>query len=165
MLQAQAKLVELNKKLNATYIAFGNAEARKAASDNQVAQDANAARANQSSLASRVAFKARAQYSNARWDLVDACRVESFKIEDLKEEELPDELKKLSVAERKALVEKKSNERKNIQKEIKLVSAERSKYVAAARKKLAVRSGNTLDAAIIAAVRGQAKKKNFTMER
>lgn len=156
------ELVRLNSELNKTYIAYGSAEARKRAQDRQIAQDSNAANSNAASLSSRVAFKAQAQYRNSAWDIVDACREGKIKLEDLKESELPEELKKLKPAERKAYVEKVAANRLKIQEQIKQLSVEREKFVAEARKEQADEAGNTLDEAVITAARKQAAAKKYT---
>ena len=155
------QLAELSNQINTTYVAYGAKQAREAAIKNQVAQDANAAQSNQAAAASRAQFKGSGLYNNARWDLVDACRLGKVKLEDLKEDQLPEFLKKMKPAERKAYIEKKAKERKEIQEKIKKLSEERTKYVAAELKKLAEGGKNTLDQAIINAARKQATQKNF----
>lgn len=158
------KLAELSGKLNTTYVAYGSAKKREEFATNQAVQDTNAANSAPASAATRAYFKASGLYNNARWDLCDACAQGKIKLEDLKEEDLPEELKKLSLKERKAYIDKKIEERKKYQKEIKELSAERNKYVAAERAKLAKKGENSLDAAIIKSVRDQAVRKQFKFE-
>lgn len=160
------KISELNTKLNATYIAYGSKEKRKAAMNNQVAQDTNAVKLNSVAAASRAATKASNLYV-CRWDLVDACRLGEVKLTELKKEQLPKDLQKLNTKELEAYVEKKQKERNNIQEKIKELSKKRSAYIAAERKKLAKTNpaANTLDAAIIQSVREQAKRKNYAIQK
>ena len=159
------QLVELNTRLNKTYVAFGSAKKREEALERQVAQDANASASSPASLATRIQSKGSHLYNNARWDLCDACRLGKVKIEDVKVEDLPEELRKMSVEERKVHIEQMIKEREEIQKQISSLSESREKYVAEERKKLAANEDETLDAAIISAVRKQAETKKFTFEK
>jgi hypothetical protein len=159
------RLSELSAKINTTYVAYGNAKKRAESAQRQVAQDANAAGASPASSATRAQFKGSRLYSNAGWDLCDACRLGKIKIEDLKDDQLPENLKKMSLAERKSFIEKMIKDRQDIQKQIKDLSDARAKYVAAERKKLAVNEDDTLDAAIVTEVRRQATVKNFSFDK
>lgn len=160
------ELAELSVKLNTTYVAYGAEEMRLESVERQAAQDANAASAGQASNAARAQFKGSHLYSNASWDLCDACRLGKVKLEDLKEDQLPENLRKMSVEERKAFIDKTIKEREEIQKQIKDLSAARIAFVAAEMKKQAAASpaAETLDAAIIEAVRQQAVGKDFEFE-
>jgi hypothetical protein len=151
------EIADLNTKLNATYIAYGREGATGRA--RQEAQDANA-KPSASVAAQRIASKASANYSNSRWDLVDASKEKSFDWSKLPEAELPDELKKLPVEKRKEFVEAKQKERADVQEQIKKLSAEREKFVAQTLKEKAGTS--TLGKAVTEAVRAQAAKKEFS---
>ena len=104
------KIAELNSKLNSTYIGYGAAGV--AGKARQEAQDANAASSpgGATVLATRVQGKSGTNYSNAHWDLVDRARQKDFDITKLKDEELPEELRKLGAEERKAFIAKKTAE-------------------------------------------------------
>ena len=129
------ELAKLNMALNKTYVAYGSVKMRKEAQDRQVAQDENAAKANQAAAASRVQFKASGLYSNARWDLCDAYCEGKVKLEDLKDDELPEELKKLKPEERKAFIENMVAQRKTVQEQISNLAKDRDVYVANERQK------------------------------
>ena len=157
-----AEIAELNTRLNGTYIAYG--AHGETAWRNQAVQDANNSRAG--SLSARIATKASANYHNANWDLVDASKQKGFKIEELKEEDLPRELKKMSTEERKTYIGKKDKERKAIQAKILQLSKERSSYVSAKRAEQAKESGKeTLGSAVVKAIRTQASAKNIAWEK
>ena len=160
------KIAELNKKLNTTYIAFGSTEKRKEFTTNQAVQDANALKLNSYAAAGRAAAKASMLY-NCSWDLLDACRLGQVKLADVKKEDLPKELQKLSEKELKAYVEKKQTERNKIREQIQELSKTRTAYIAAEQKKLAKTDPGTkaLDAAIIQSVRTQATRKNYTIQK
>lgn len=153
------KIAELNAKLNTTYVAFG-AKGKEAEKRQQV-QDANAAKSG--SLGSRIAAKASAQYRNAGWDLVDALKEGKVKLEDVKDEDLPETMRKMSVAERKKHVEAQRADRAKIQTEIRKLNEERKSYVAAELKKRGT-ADNSLGAAMLKAVREQAAKQNFDLK-
>ena len=156
-----AELTRLSSELNKTYVAYGTLEAQQKARDRQAAQDQNAAKSAPASASARAAFKGSHLYSNAGWDLVDACRLGKVKLEEIPEDQLPESLKKLSKAERKKFVEAKQKQRIAIQEKIQELSAERSKYIATELKKQQAEGDNSLDKAIIDAARSQALKKEF----
>lgn len=159
------QLAKLNTELNKTYVAYGSVKMRKEAQKRQVAQDTNAAKSNAAAQANRIAFKATGLYNNARWDLCDAYCQGKIKIEELKEEDLPEALKKMNVEERKAYIEKMVAKRKTLQERIKSLANKRANYVAAERKKLAADTDNTLDKAVIDAARVQAAELGFEFKK
>ncbi len=154
------RLIELNTKLNATYIAYGAGGTKL--KERQEAQDLNAAALSPEAIVQRSVAKSSKNYTNKKWDLVDAEKDESFDIGNVKEEELPDEMKGMNDKEKKAYIEKKAREREAIQKEIQKLNAERQKFVAVEMKKLEQRGNNTLGAAISKAIRKQAEAKGFS---
>ncbi len=160
------KIAKLSEKLNTTYIAFGSTEKRKEFTANQAAQDFNAVKLNSYAVAGRAAAKASMLY-NCEWDLLDACRLGQVKLEEVKKEDLPKELQKLSQEELKTYVEKKQAERNKIRDEIKELSKIRTAYIEAEQKKLAKTdpAAQALDAAIIQSVRTQAVRKNYTIQK
>lgn len=151
------EIIKLGQELNKTYIAFGTAGREK--KQLQAEQDANSMSLSPSVMVERSVTKSGAQYKNSGWDLVDASKDGSVKIEELKNEELPDEMKTMSVNERKAYLDKMSNEREMIQNRINKLNDERRKYIA--QKMLENKNDNTLDAVMIKTIREQAQKKNY----
>jgi hypothetical protein len=154
------ELGKLNDDLNKTYMAFG--ANGKDAQQNQAAQDANALKSG--SFGERAACKASGNYRAEGWDLVDAYKNAKKKIEEVKEEELPEEMKKLTVEQRKDLLEAKYKERADIQKKILELRDARTKYVADEMKKKADTKDDSLDKVMSKAVREQAEKKDFTFK-
>ena len=155
------KLAELSGKVNRTFVFFGDKADRLKRERRQVAQDAAAAKAAPSAAAERASFKGKKQYKS-KADLVEAVRLGRVKLKNIKNEQLPESLRKLSLDEKKAYVKGKGKERAAIQIEISKLSKQRSKYIAEQRKQESEsKPKNTLDAAIIKAVRAQAKKKKF----
>lgn len=155
------EIIKLGQELNKTYIAFGNYGKEKKVLQEE--QDANSMSLSNEVMVQRSVTKSGGQYRNSTWDLVDAKKEGSVKIEELKDEELPEEMKKMNNEERKAYVDKMSKERENIQSKINKLNEERSKYVA--QKMLENKNDNTLDAVMIKIIREQAKQKNYKFEK
>lgn len=155
-----ADIIKLGQELNKTYIAFGNYGREK--KELQAEQDANSMSLSNEVMVERSVTKSGGQYKNSNWDLVDAKKDGSVKIEELKDEDLPDEMKKMNIQERKAYVDKMDKEREQIQKKINRLNDERSKYVA--KKMLENKNDNTLDAVMIKTIREQAKNKNYKFD-
>ncbi len=151
----------LGAQLNTTYVAYGKRGVAKKM--RQEAQDANAASVSASVKVERSMVKAQKQYRNVAWDLVDASKEGKVKVEEIEEDALPQEMKKMTKKERKEYIEKKTKEREKIQKKINELRKKRTKYIAEQRKKKAGEA--TLDDAIIETIRSQAKKKNFKYEK
>ncbi|HUU84228.1 MAG TPA: vWA domain-containing protein [Phycisphaerae bacterium] len=152
-------LRKLNAELNATYLAYGLHGAAGAA--NQEAQDRNAYAMGAQSGGSRGRAKASPLYSNAAWDLVDAGKESDFDLEGVPEQELPEEMRSMTVQERKDYVDGKQAARAEIQKKISEVSAERDRYIKNERAKRKP-EGTALDEAMRRSIRTQAEQKGFT---
>lgn len=157
-----AKILEWNTKLNETYVPMGNLGRQRLAT--QTEQDAAAVGSKANAIQQRAATKASANYWNGNWDLVDACTVKDFKWEDVKEEELPEAMKKMTVEERKAYVAKMREERVLCQEKIKELSGQRDAFVGEKRKEMG-ESGDTLDQVVVETVRAQAEAKGYEFER
>jgi hypothetical protein len=153
------EIATLNAKLNDTYIAYGvrGAEGKQ----RQVLQDANVASA-PAANAARAKTKASANYSNSSWDALDAVKEGKLDLSKAKEEELPEEVRKLPADKRAEFIAAKQKERAELQKQITDLSKERERYVATQRKERS--GGKRLDEAVTAAVHEQAAKKAFVFE-
>jgi hypothetical protein len=159
-------LLELNEKLNRTYVAYGVAGREKL--QLQKAQDAAAEKATAAGAApaaalARVESKANSLYRNSTWDLVDRLKEDkTFDLSKLKPEELPEELRQLKPQERLEFLKAKAGEREKLQAEINQISAQRAKFIDEARKKMPKsESEKTLDEALKAIIRKQASAVGF----
>lgn len=156
------EIAALSVDLNKTYLAYGSRGADGYA--RQAAQDMNASSLAPASGAAvqRAVAKSSANYQNGSWDLVDASKDKSFKFSDVKKDELPAEMQKMTEAERKEFIEQKAKERSELQARIQTLNTEREKYIAAQTRQ---QSGtNTLDTVVITALREQAGKQSFRFE-
>jgi len=153
-------LVKLNQELNETYLAYGNeGKAKKA---NQQRQDKNAEAYGSGNIAERTVSKSSAIYNSASWDLVDAAKEESFNVNSIKDEELPDILKGLSKEEKEKVIANMKNKREEVRKKIADIDKKRSEYISEKKKELG--GSGTLDAALSTSIRSIATRKQFTFE-
>ncbi len=154
------RISALNDKLNDTYVYYGSQGASK--KEAQMTQDSNAGSYGQANKVERAVSKSSHAYRNSSWDLVDAAKNDDKVIAEAREEELPKEMKGMSVTERKAYINKKAVERDQIQKEIQTLSKQRQEYIVTHTPKEA--SDTMLDAALLKAIKEKAKTKSLTFE-
>jgi len=150
------KILHLNQKLNKTYVAYGSVGRKKIAL--QAEQDSNAMGYSEENAVSRTVSKSSHLYKNSTWDLVDAEKEKDFKYEELKKDELPEELKSKNVAEIKTYISNKRQERETIQKEIQQLNEKRREFIKTQEKD----GDNGLENAMIKAIKTQAKEKKYS---
>ena len=150
------KILKLNQKLNSTYVAYGNKGHKKM--ELQAEQDDNARGYSDENAVSRTVSKSSHLYKNSSWDLVDAEKKKDFKYSDLKSNDLPAELKGKSTKEIKSYIAKKRRERDVTQTEIQNLNEKRRQFIKAQRN----RDDNSLENAMIKAIKTQAKEKKYT---
>jgi hypothetical protein len=154
------EILRLNNQLNETYIPYGaKGEAFK---ERQVAQDDANRDLSREAAVGRSAAKASRQYSNEHWDLLDAVEKKRVDIATLPSAELPASLAKLTIDERKDEVDRLRRQRDTLRDHIRTLAAERDRYLAECRHPQP--GGDTLDAAMIRAIREQARRLGFTFE-
>ena len=151
-------ILQLNRKLNKTYVAYGSHGNKKM--ENQAEQDDNAQGYSEANAVSRAVSKSSHLYKNASWDLIDASEDESFAYETLKDSELPKELKGKEEAEIKTYLDTKRKEREAIQTQIQDLNIKRKQHLAKQQKG----DSDNLENAMLGAIKTQAKKKNYTWE-
>ena len=158
-----AEIARLGADLNQTYIPFGAVAEESQA--RQLVQDQNALQQSQASSVQRAVSKANAFYRNSAWDLVDALNDGRTKLADVKAEDLPENMRSMSLAERQQHVARQSAERQRLQDRINRLNGERNAFVAEKQKEQAAQSGEkTLDQALVEAIRSQASQKRFIFE-
>ncbi|WP_236621270.1 vWA domain-containing protein [Rhodopirellula sallentina] len=151
-------IIELNAKLNKTYLWYGSKVDRLKYANNQKVQDSNAGRG----LSSRAAIKSSALYRNVGRDLVDTYEEDPSILERLDEEELPAELKGLSAEERVERIEDMLKERARIKAKLAEVSKERAEFVAQRMKEMPMsRDSVTLGDAFSDAIGQQLQASGF----
>ncbi|TYP97873.1 hypothetical protein C7447_10338 [Tenacibaculum adriaticum] len=150
-------IIILNKRLNKTYIYYGDKGYSKYQS--QAKEDSNAETLDEVVVVKRAVTKSSRLYNNSSWDLVDAEKEKDFKYSELKKTQLPKELRNKSNEEIKKYVAEKSSERKEIQHKIQELNKKRREYVA--KKQQENSSKDQLESVLIKAIKKQAKKKNY----
>ena len=161
------ELSQLGTRLGGTYLAYGGG-AGVDGDSYRVAQKQMADRT-ELTIATSSAPSAAAERSvnkalNAKayiGDLLQDIENGSTKLESIKAEELPAELKNLSAEERTKEIEKRLAERREIRKHILSLSKQRTEYIAAEQKKRNGGGQNGFDVAVSAALREQLAKKGL----
>jgi len=152
-------ILELNIKLNKTYIPYGTEGKKKIAA--QALQDSNASKYGKANKVSRTVSKSSSFYKNSTWDLVDAETEEkSFDYSSINKKLLPKELQTKSKDELKAYVLKKKEERRHIKQQIQKENSKRKNYITIEKKKN--KSDNSLENAMLSAIKKQGKQKNYS---
>lgn len=152
-------IIQLNGKLNKTYISYGYAGARKMAA--QAEQDTNAYELNEGVALKRAVSKSSRLYNNSSWDLVDAAEDKEFEVSELKEEDLPAELKGKTDKQIEKYIADKKTERAKIQKEIQELNRKREAHIAKNQKE----QQGELENALLTAIKNQAAKKNYKWDK
>ncbi|MHA7056021.1 vWA domain-containing protein [Aquimarina sp. M1] len=149
-------ILQLNQKLNNTYIYYGDEGSKKISL--QAEQDSNARSYSPANAVSRTVSKSSGFYKNKSWDLVDAAEDKNFELEEVEQDELPQELKGKSKTDLKKYITQKSNERKEVQEKIQKLNKKRMEYIKNNSKK----DDSNLEAALIKAIKTQGERKSFS---
>ena len=155
-----ADIVRLGQELNATYVGYGREG--EASKSRQESQDANAAAMGPASSVQRSVAKAQEAYANTGWDLADAVRGGSVKLDAMKDDELPPAMRTMSLAEKERYVADLVARRSELQERINGLNEQRRGYVERQTRTLADES--TLGAAILLSVKEQAERAGFSIE-
>ncbi len=149
-------IIELNAKLNKTYVSYGSLGQAKIRMQSK--QDANAMQMQEAVAVKRAVSKSSRLYNNKKWDLVDAAEDTNFDISEIADEEMPEALKNKSKIEIESYIAEKKTERNRIQKEIQELNKKREAYIAKNQKE---GSKGELENAMIQAITRQAENKNY----
>ena len=156
-----ARMAELNAKLNQTYVPYGSKGAANA--QRQMEQDELSSDISAGLLSQRAVSKSSSFYNNANWDLVDALNegeVDEEELVVIEDTQLPEPMQGLSAKQKVDYVQEKATQRKIIKQEISELSRLRANYVAEAKREQVVASPSVSDA-LTSAVKKQAQQKNF----
>lgn len=148
----------LNDRLNTTYVYYGASGEKK--KEAQITQDKNAESYSRSNKVERAVSKSSHAYKNSTWDAVDAAKDDAKFLDEARAEELPAEMKGMTVDQRKVYIKGKSEERKQIQGEIQALNKKRQEYIATHTPTES--SEAMLDAAMIQAIKKQAATKKLS---
>ncbi len=154
------KLAELADAINATYIPFGKeGEARLSL---QREQTENSKKLGTSNLAARVVTQNSALYRQEQWDLVDRVKKDkNFDVAKVPEAELPENLRKMTPAERVRYVQEMLQKREAIQKQVDELSQQRQQYLREEAKQNAPAAAKRFNAVLEQTIRKQAAEKKI----
>lgn len=160
------QLGQLATKLGGTYVAYGGGAGE--AGDvvrgalKRTADTAEATIAREAPAAA-VAERALNKAVNAQayiGDLLQSLENGSLKLDDIKVEELPADLRNMSADQRKQEIEKRLAERRALRSQIMTLSKQRAEFIETQRKKLGAKDGG-FDTAVSTALKEQMKKKGI----
>lgn len=153
------ELAKLSSAMNLTYVPYGAKGEWSVA--NQTAQDLNAAGLNSAVAAQRCVSKGGELYDNRGWDLVDACRQADFKLETVKDEELPEAMRLMTLDQRKAHIAELDKQREALKKQVAELGQKRQHFVDEENNKAADAGRKTFGGAMREAMRAQGAAKGF----
>lgn len=154
-----ASLATLSTELNDTYLAYGTQGAWGL--NNQVVQDSNVAGLNSEAAATRAHCKANGLYNCASWDLVDAVRLQTVVLADVKTEDLPEVMQSMTLEQRGEHIAAMQEKRSAVQAKVNDLAAQRSVFVHAEQLKQQQGAELSLDRALTGAIRNQAEAKGY----
>lgn len=157
------ELARLNIEIGATLIPCGSSTLRLEVSKKQAAAEKYSAADN----ASRLGYNSKSGKTvQGEGELIDALNSGSMKLKDVKTNDLPEELRKLSPEELEAHVEKQKAKRAEIQARIAELVKQRDTFIQAERQKQ-IASGKTdsFDEQVAQTLRKQAAPKGIVWEK
>jgi Mg-chelatase subunit ChlD len=155
-----AELGKLNEAVNGTVIAYGDARVQREVMNKVVFATA----APTAAAADRLSYNTSSGKTvQGGGELLDALKDGSMSLGAIKKTDLPAEYQKLSDADLKAKVELKQKERAGLQAKIVKLGAEREKFIAAERKRLAAAGkADSFDAKVAEMIHAEAARKGIS---
>ena len=117
------KLYELNKRIDKTYITYGSFEERSEAVKKFDSEKYSMEAAPVEAKASRAINKAINKYSYSKEDLVQAVENNEISLKDIKDNELPENMQKMSLKAREGYIQSIIDTRKEIREEISYIES------------------------------------------
>jgi hypothetical protein len=153
------ELAELSEEINSTYLPLGvkGQEGR----NSQMEQDRHARKLDMAAAAARAQTKASVLY-NTRWDLLSALESGELTLQEVPEEDLPQEMQIMSFEEREIYIEDLFARRDELRQRIQALGRERRRYVSEQARKKGHDDSLAFDSAIRGAMRQHATDKGFS---
>jgi len=149
-----AELSKLSVELDATVIAFGDATSLESKRE----ADEMAAKMPASAVAERGAYKSTSGRMGA-YDLIGAIESGEVELEQVKKENLPEEMREMSEDEKKAFLSEKKAKRDGVRRQIVELSKKRDDFIKA---KLAeIGTEDSFDTQVLSMIRSQAARKGI----
>jgi Mg-chelatase subunit ChlD len=153
------KLSALSNQLGGTYLAYGRAEAQAAARRRQSETEEKISDAAPVAAKADRAMNKSINSMSYAGDFLQSLENGTLKLEDVKPEELPEELRNLSPAERKQEIEKRQAQRRQIRADITQLSKDRAEFIKNERAKSGAR--NSFDSVVAEALKAQLAARGF----
>lgn len=160
------ELSGLGAKIGSTYVAYGGGAGpagdsyRAEASEKQKATETAVATGAPAAAAADRAVNKAVNLEAYKGDLLTGLENGSVKLDAVKEEDLPEGLRKLDPAARRKEIETRLAERKKVREDILKLSKLRDEFIATARKKQSGKP-NTFDSAVASALKEQLSRKGI----
>ncbi len=150
------RLAEINVELTTSTLVFGKGEAK----DADLKKNAESLKLAPAAQAARAAFQAKNDRA-ASYDLLDSIKQKKVKLEDLKKEELPEQMKKMTLDEQKKYLKDLEEKREKLRKECLELDKKRSAYITQEQKKQAGKGKAGFDGQVLEILRKQAAKNKI----
>ncbi len=154
------ELASLSAALNETYVPLGEAGRERA--ESLATQDRNAAKLSPAAAAARARTKANPRFTSG-WDLVSMLESGETTIYEIDEQELPEDLRRMTPEEREVYVEELRARREELRQQIAELSAKRRGSVAEQIEARGLDTSKSFDTAVREAIRSQAADKGFEL--
>jgi hypothetical protein len=149
-------LAAINGELARTTLVFGSRERQaKDMEKNEAAR-----RLAPHAAAERAGYQAKNAQA-AAYDLLDSIKQKKVKLEDLKKDELPPQLQKLTLKEQKEFLDKLDQRRKELNKKVLDLDKKRADYITKEQARNAGKNKESFDREVLEVLRKQAKKNNI----
>src|SRR6266496_2545914 len=154
-----SELAELNRKLGATMVAYGDVSAQRIVVSKQAASESAPA----SVAADRLSFNSRyGRVVQGEGELLDSLSRGKMKLESIRKDQLPKDWQALDALALKAEIEKKQKARVELQSRIQKLSQERDDFLIQERKRLAAKGkSDSFDEKVAQTIRDQAARKGI----
>lgn len=160
------ELAELGSKLTSTMLAYGEkGEGKlKEMESMDAVMEAPASPSIAVAGAARAELKADKGFSgknskDGEYDLLEAIKANSVKLEDVKAEDLPEEMRKMTLEEKKKHLADKEKEREEVKTRIAELSKKRAEYIQDEMKKLNANDENAFDKIVVKNLQEMIQKK------
>ena len=157
------QIAKLNEELNKTYVPYGAKGRVK--SDRQKIQDDKSKSVSLGLFAKRIEAKISSMYDNSNWDLIDALSTGKVDLDKINENELSEDMRKMSKTKRKDFIRSKAQERLELKEKIVKLTRKRNKYVAGKKKEAGAPSPATMNEAVSSAIQKQGAAKNYNFKK
>lgn len=158
------EIAEKSKALHGTKVYYGDKKFHRKNKEKLDAVKDIYSLAKPSAIAKRSSYNMSSAGKKNLWgeqELVESVASDNVKLEEIKENELPAEMQRMSMTERKKHIETKNKERKEVSKELKKLAEKRQAYIKKIVSKEKDKGKNSLDMKIYDCIQKQAAEKEI----